>query len=288
MMDSSHDGRGHHPSRAFSYESSSHGDRPASPPMEAPPNMMYYSPSMGYQPPPMALQGYPPGYDPYPNDYPPHSQSQVYHYPAGPYFSDPPTHHNAGGNKALLRGFLIFCCVIFGGLFLATLVMALMMHPKLPAYTVNSLSVANFNASTALTADWNTSFSIQNVNDKLNGFLSGFKVDLLHKNVILAMSYVPDFGLDKKEVKRIDAKMSSMGFPFPTSDMVEMAKDQTSGSVTVVMRIASMVEFKSETFTTRMSFVLAICDGLKVVFQNHTGNGALDNGGNPVVCQLYM
>ncbi|XP_047170012.1 uncharacterized protein LOC124838457 [Vigna umbellata] len=287
-MDPYHGCREHHPKGSFSYEPSSHmhGDGPQSPTMAAPPNRMYYSPGMGYEPPPMPLQGYPPRYDPYPNDC--HPQPQVYHYPAGPYFSDPPTHHDTGKNKAFVRGFLIFCCVILTGLFVATLVMALMMHPKLPAYTVNSLSVSNFNASTTLTADWNTTFSIQNVNDKLNGFLSGFKVDLLHKNDVLAMSYVPDFELDKKEVKRINAKMSSIGFSFLTPDMHEMAKEQASGSVSLILRIASMVEFKSSTFNTRMSLVLAICDGLKVVFQNNTGNGALDNGGKPISCQLYM
>ncbi|WVZ08617.1 hypothetical protein V8G54_021963 [Vigna mungo] len=285
-MNPSHDGREHHPKGSFSYESSSsmHGDGSQSPSMAAPPNMMYYSPGMGYEPP---LKGYPPPrYDPYPNDYPP--QPPIYHYPAGPYFSDPSTHDDTGENKAFVRGFLICCCLLLTALFVAILVMALIMHPKLPAYTVNSLSVANFNASTTLTADWNTTFSIQNVNDKLSGFLSGFKVDLLHKNDVLAMSYVPDFELDKKEVKRIDAKMSSIGFSFLTPDMHEMVKEQASGSFSLILRIASMVEFKSSTFTTRMSLVLAICDGLKVVFQNKTGNGELDNGGKPISCQLYM
>jgi len=296
IMDPSHDGRGHHPKGSFSNESSSctHGDAPPPPPTAAPPNMMYYSPGMGYQPgahappPPMSPQGYyPPGYDPFPNDYPP-QQPQVYHYPAGPYFSNPPTYNNPGRTKAFFRGFVLCSCVIFIGLFITGLITALMLHPELPIYTVNSLSVANFNVSTTLTADWNATFSILNPNDKVNGIFSDFKVDLLHKDHVLAMSYVLDFELDKNESKQIDATASSNGFLLPRWELDEMAQEQASGSVTFVLRIASMVEFKSSTISTRMSLVLALCDGLKVVFQNNTGNGALDNGGSPINCQLYM
>lgn len=293
-MDPSHDGRGHHQKGSFSQESSSymHGDTAPPPPMGAPPNMMYYSPGMGYPPgahappPPMPHQGYPPGYNPYPNDYPP--QPQVYHYPAGPYFSNPPTYHNVDRTKAFVRGFVLCSCVIFAGLFAATLIMALMLHPQLPVYTVNSLSVANFNISTPLTADWNTTFSILNDNDKLNAVFSDFKVDLLYRDDALAMSFVPDFELEKKEIRRIDERMSSNGFLLPRWELDEMAKEQVSGSVTFILRIASMAEFKSSTISTKMSLILALCDGLKVVFQNNTGNGALDNGGRPIICQLYM
>ncbi|CAJ1883163.1 unnamed protein product [Sphenostylis stenocarpa] len=286
-MDPSHDGKGSQ-KESFSKGSSSHMYDDGPPPMAAPPNTMYYSPGMGYPPgvhAPPPHQGYPPGYAPYPNDYPP---QQAYHYPAGPYFSNPPTYHNDGGARAFVRGFILCSCLIFTGLFFATLVLALLLHPHLPVYTVNSLSVTNFNISTTLTADWNTTFSIQNINDKLNGFFSDLKVDLLHKDDMIAVSYVSDFAMDKNEVKRFDVKPSSNGFLFPSWDLDNMAKEKESGSITFVLRITSMVAFKSSTMSTRSALVLALCDDLKVVFQNNTGNGALDNGGKPISCQLYI
>ncbi|TKY61928.1 hypothetical protein E2542_SST11782 [Spatholobus suberectus] len=287
-MDPSHDGRGP-PKDSSIHQSSSymHGD--AQPPTMAPPHTMYYPPGIGYQPghgpQPTPHQGYPPGYAPYPNDHP---QPHAYHYPAGPYFSTPPTSHNNGGGKAFVRGFIMCSCMIFTCLFVATLVMALVLHPQLPVYKVHSLSVANFNTTSTLSGDWNTSITIQNINERLNDLFSDFKVDLLHHNDVVAASYVPDFELGKKEVKQMDVKPSSNGFSFPKWDLDDMAKEQASGSISLAVRITSMVVFKSSTMSTRRALVIAICDGLKVVFQNNTGTGALENAGRPIGCQLYM
>ncbi|KAG4913584.1 hypothetical protein AAZX31_19G186000 [Glycine max] len=281
-MDPSHDERGP-PNESLTHQSSSrrHGDAP--PPTVAPPQMMYYYPQ-GYAPQPMPHQGYPPGYAPYPNEY----HQQPYHYPAGPYFSTPPTYHNGGGSKAFIRGFIMCSCLIFTCLFVATLIMALVLHPQLPVYTINSLSVANFNTTQLLTANWNTSIMIHNINNRLIGLFSDFKVDLLHKNYIVAVSYVPNFELNKNEVKRIDATPLSNGFSFPKSNLDDMAKEQAGGSVTFALRMTSMVTFMSSTMSTRNTLILALCSGLKVVFQNNTGNGVLDNAGKPISCQLYM
>lgn len=244
---------------------------------------------MGYNPGPaahMPHQGYPPGYTPYPNEY---AQANVYHYPAGPYFRNPPpAYHSSGGGKAFVRGFIMCLCILFSAFFVATLVMALALHPQLPLYTVNSLSVLNFNTTSTLAGDWNASFMIQNINDKLTGEFSGFKADLLHKNDVVGVSFVPDFVLDKKQVKHVDVKPSSTGTSFPEWNLGDLGKEQATGSITFTMRISSMVAFKSSSMSTRGSLVLALCDGLKVVFQNNTGTGALENGGSPILCQLYM
>ncbi|KAK7396754.1 hypothetical protein VNO78_17912 [Psophocarpus tetragonolobus] len=266
------------------HESSSdhmHGNGP--PPMMAPPNMMYYPQGMGYNPgyapQPMPHQGYAPYHNEYPN---------MYHYPAGPYFTTPPTYHNAGGSKAFLRGFIMCSCLIFAALFVATLIMALLLHPQLPIYTVNSLSVSNFNTTPTLIADWNTSIIIKNINQRLNGFFSNFKVDLLHQDDLVAVSYLPDFQLDDNEVKEIVATPSSNGFLFTKWNLDDMAKEQAAGSIMLTLRITSMVAFKSKTMSSRGALILALCDGLKVVFANNTSNGVLDNAGGPIGCQLYM
>ncbi|XP_027353568.1 uncharacterized protein LOC113863960 [Abrus precatorius] len=282
-MDSPHNGKG--PSKeSFSNESSS-------PPPVAPPHMMYYQPGMGYpaghgaQPP--AHLGYAPGYPAYPQP-----QPQAYHYPAAPaaYYNAPPTYYNGGGgNKVLfMRGFILCFCLLFTGLFIATLVMALVLHPYLPIYTVNSLSVVNFNTTQTLTGDWNISITVQNSNERLKGVFSDFKVELLYNNDMLAVSYEPDFQLDNYQYKNMNPKPSSNGLTFPKWEIDEIANQRAKGSLPLSLRLTSTVSFKSTTMSTRDSLVIAVCSDLNVVFRNDTGNGAMETGGVPIKCQLFV
>lgn len=183
-------------------------------------------------------------------------------------------------------------CILFTSFFVATLVMALMLHPQLPVYKVSSLTVTNFNTNATLTGDWDINIMVQNPNDRLRGYFSGFKVDVVHENDDVAVSYVPDFELDKKEEKIMGVKASSSnvvnGVSFQKWDLDEIATEKKSGSITFEVRVSSMTAFKSTSLSTRSSGMLAICEGVKVVFQNNTGTGTMDNGGKPVNCQLYI
>ncbi|XP_061337982.1 uncharacterized protein LOC133284874 [Gastrolobium bilobum] len=295
-MDSSQNERG--PQKESSPDqSSSNRDatppRPQSPPAAAAqPQMMYYQPGMAYpgqyggQPQPH--HAYPPGYAPYPNDQYPHG----YNYPAAPYYGVPATYPPGDGGRSFIRSFILCSCIIFTFFFIASLAMALVFHPRLPNYKVISLSVANFSTNPTLTGVWNTSIIVENPNDKLKSYFSDFKVDFIHKENIVAVSGVPDFVLDEHEQKQMDIKASSNdvanGMSFQKWDMDEMAKERDTGSIMVVLRLSSVATIKSSTMSTTSAMVLALCDGLKVVFQNNTGTGTLDDGGKPISCQPYM
>ncbi|MCI16749.1 hypothetical protein A2U01_0037893, partial [Trifolium medium] len=176
--------------------------------------------------------------------------------------------------------------------FVSTLIIALMLHPQLPEYRVNSLSVTNFNTNPTLTGDWNISITVQNPNDRLKGYFREFKVDIVHDTNEIAMSAVPNFELEKQEQKQMEVRTSSnngaIGVSFQKWDLDKISKERLSGSVMVGVRIASMTEFRSPSLTTRSTGILASCQGLKVVFQGPTGNGMLDNKGIPVNCTIYM
>lgn len=279
------------PSHSSSQEM--HRDAPPPPPMTAPPQTMYYPPppGTGYPPQqPLPHQGYQPGYVARPNDQ--YAQPHPYHYPAGPYYNNPPpTNYNKSvGGRAFFRCFIMCCCMLFTGFFITSLLMALALHPKFPVYTVNSVSVTNFNITTptTLTANWSTSISIHNMNEKLTVLVSDYKLDLMHKNDLIGVSFEPDFELSKNGVKQIDANPSLVGFPSPQWDIDAMAKEKESGSIMFNLRITSMIAFKSTSVSTRNTVLLALCNDLKIVFQNNTGTGTLENGGRPITCQLYM
>lgn len=270
------------------HQSSTNTD--TSPPMAAP-NMMYYPPGTGYpchgpQPPP-----YHP-YPPPPHGYPPYQQGYNNFPGHAPYYDVPRTYHHTGdGGSSFFRGFIMCSCFIFTGFFVLTLIAALSLHPQFPVFKVVSLSVSNFNTSSILTGDWNISVTAENPNTRLKGYFLDFKVDVVHDNNELAMSLVPDFELEKHEQKQMDVKASSNNVvSFQKWDLDKMSNERQSSSNSIMfgVRVSSLAEFKSTSFATRSTRMLAICEGLKVVFQNNTGNGSLDNGGNPATCQLYM
>ncbi|XP_004494246.1 uncharacterized protein [Cicer arietinum] len=294
MMDSSNHGKSPPKESSTSdHQPSSNNDSspPPQPPPVAAPHMMYYPPGTGYpshgpQPPP--YHPYPPpphGYAPYPQGY------NNYPGPA-PYYNVPPNYNAANGGRGFFRGFIMCSCLIFTCFFLSSIIMALILHPQLPVYKVTSLSVTNFNTTPILTGDWNISITVQNPNDRLRGYFSDFKVDVVHENDELALSYVPDFELEKHEQKQMDVKTSSSngayGVSFQKWDLDKIANERQTGSVMFGVRVSSMTAFKSTSLSTRNAVILAVCEGLKVVFQTNTGTGTLDTGGNPVICQLYM
>ncbi|KAK7284790.1 hypothetical protein RJT34_19543 [Clitoria ternatea] len=269
-----------------------HGDAP-------PPYPPYYPPG-GYPPgqPLPPHHGYPPGYVPQPmpphHGYPPGYVTPTYpnhtYQNHNPYYNaTPQTYQNRGGAKAFVRGFIMCSCLMFSAFFLATLIMALVLHPQFPIYTLNSLSVANFNTTPTLTADWNISITVNNVNERLQGFFSEMKVEMTFQNDVAAMKYVPNFELDRTQEKLMNVITSSNGSALPKWDLDGMATQRdNNGSVTFDLRMSSVVMFKSNSMSTRNTLFLAVCEKLNIVFQNNTNTGVLNNGGKPILCQLYV
>ncbi|XP_058740753.1 uncharacterized protein LOC131613052 [Vicia villosa] len=293
MADSSNHGKDQSSSSEHQPSSNTDTSSPPAPPPVAAPHMMYYQPGPGgypHGPPPPPFHPYPPpphGYPPYPpqpqgyNNYPGHA----------PYYPPHQNYHSDVGSRSFLRGFIMCSCFIFTGFFVSTIIMAFMLHPQLPVYKVSAMSVENFNTSSVLTGDWSISLTVQNPNTKLNGLFSDFKVDVVHGTNEIAMSFVPDFQLEKHEQKQMDVKASSNNggnvVSFQKWDLDKMSNEKLSGSIKFGLRVSSMTEFKSTSMTTRSMIMMFICDSLKIVFQNNTGTGTLENGGIPVECKIY-
>lgn len=169
--------------------------------------------------------------------------------------------------------------------------MALMLRPELPVYKVLSMSVANFTTTPTLSGEWGTKMSIENPNVKLKAYFSDFRVDVIYKDSVVAMNYARGFALNTKEVREMEVKGSTTQANESVLEKTtkgDMEKDRAMGFVTLTLRVASINAFESGSFSTRTKEVVAICEGLKLVFQNNSTTGTLDNGGNPVLCQLYV
>ncbi|KAE9612397.1 hypothetical protein Lal_00039672 [Lupinus albus] len=269
-------------------------------PTHAPPGAGYPPPYGSYYPPAGYPAGYPAGQNPhaypqgyaaYTNGYPTGYQN---HPPAAAYYGPPPTYATAGAvnpGSRFLRSFILCGCIILTFIFLGSILMALMLRPEVPVYKLVAMSVTNFTTNPTLFGEWDTKMTIQNPNEKLKAYFSNFKVDIIYKDGVLSVNYAPGFALNTKEARDMDITGSSTKANESTLDKTtkdEMEKERANGSITITLRVASLNAFESGSFTTRTSQIVAICDGLKLVFPNNSTTGTLDNGGKPMLCNLYI
>ncbi|MED6124459.1 hypothetical protein PIB30_059064 [Stylosanthes scabra] len=250
-----------------------------------PPNMPYHNyPPQPYPPP--GPPGYPPPppYQPYPPppyDHDHHHQHHNNYYAHQPY--DYPPNRDAG--RGFIRGFILCSCIMFTAFFIVTIVVALAMHPSLPKYQITSMSVDNFAAANTLTGNWYTTILVENPNDKLTGYFGDFKVFVEHKGRELTGGYAPGFVLPRNEKKQFSVNTPASNFGnFP--DLDAMAKERASGSVTFDVTITSVTELKSSSVSTNPESLTAVCEGLKLVFQNNSTAGTLEN--RPVDCEIRL
>ncbi|KAK7278733.1 hypothetical protein RJT34_23769 [Clitoria ternatea] len=250
------------------------------PPYPLPPHPMCYAPP-GY---PTGPNAYPQGYAMYANGYPANHYAHK-----TPYYGPPPTYHSSDTSNHFYRRFLLWSCFLVTCLLFASLMLTLVLLPEIPKYKVASLSVTNFTTTPTLARQWDTKMIVENPNEKLVAYFSEFKVGFLYKDGLLAGNYVPSFVL--KDKVDLDVKGSSRKFNgelIEKTTMDNLVKEQGTGSITFTLRVSSVNMFKSGSFSTRTAEIVAICEGLKVVFQNNNATGALDNGGKPIECETYV
>jgi len=167
-----------------------------------------------------------------------------------------------------------------------------MLHPQLPEYKVASLSVTNFTTEPTLGGQWDTKISIGNPNEKLVAYFADFNVDMSYKDGIVAVNRAPGLAVNTKD--HADVNMRGLfnqanGNALDKKTMDDLVKERGTGSVTFTLRVSSMIILKSGSFSTKREELIAICEGLKITFQdNNATSGELDNKGKPVDCLLYV
>lgn len=243
----------------------------------------------------------PPGYPPVPGNQNPHTYPQGYalytngnpypYPPTAPYYVPSATNQLSGPSAAtrFYRSFILCSCILLTCLFFASLVVALVFRPDLPVYRAVSVSVTNFTTTPSLFGEWDTKIMIDNPNHKLRAFFSKFRVDIMYKDGVVAVTHAPGFVLHENEAREVDGKGLSNGAMMETTTLDDMRKERNStGSLTFALRVSSMNAFRSGSVLTKEIEEVAICEGLKIVFQNNSSNGMIDNGGKPIECHVYV
>ncbi|GLT90109.1 hypothetical protein SLE2022_080610 [Rubroshorea leprosula] len=242
---------------------------------------MGYHPQMGSQP-----EQYPPNY--YHNGYNQCAYAQPP--PASYYYQQ--NYTNDRRATEFIRGFL---CVIFFFIFLVCILSIttwIILHPEIPTFHVESMSVSNFNTSTPFTANFNATIVVDNSNKKMRIYFDRIQSSVYYDDSNpVGFAYSTPLYLEKGTKTTMGVQISTNGSveqSVPIWVVQEMEKERnTRGSVTFSLRFSIWSTFKSGTWWMRHMSMRVFCGDLKVDFGagSGTGNLAAEKRDN---CWIYV
>ncbi|XP_039014199.1 NDR1/HIN1-like protein 26 [Hibiscus syriacus] len=177
---------------------------------------------------------------------PPHTTTSATTYPyvnsnPYPYYPEPPPPQYR--RQTFFRRFFIalaFLLFIFG---IILLIFWLVLRPHLPDFSVQSLSLSNFNASNQrVSATWSAQFRASNPNKKLSITYGDVISSIFHGDYYLAETRIGPFSQGTRDVRTLDASYSVVD-SFVDGRVVdamngERSRDRVSFNVKVVADVA--------------------------------------------------
>ncbi|XP_021720550.1 NDR1/HIN1-like protein 10 [Chenopodium quinoa] len=228
-------------------------------------------PATGYPAPPQ--NGYPP---------PPQPQSNYYYPNHNPYnHNAPQAYYPAQPRATFFRRFfaaLIAVFIIFG---VILLIVWLVLRPRVPSFSVDSLTLTSLNTSTSpsqISGTWSFHFSVANPNHKLHVYYDEIEARLFYRNSLLSQNQLPPFDQGTKSITTMDAHLVASS-AYLNSDLVNKLKDDRSrGSVKFDVQMMAVVRFKAGGWRARRRFLRVFCDDLTVSFSSNSTKGNLSGG----------
>ncbi|XP_015872567.1 uncharacterized protein At1g08160 [Ziziphus jujuba] len=230
-------------------------------------------PVTGYPaaPPPPPTSQNPNGY-PYPYPPPPPHHQPPYH-PNYPSY-DPST--AAAARATFLRRFftaIIAFFIICGSI---VFIIWLVLRPRVPQFRVDSLSLSNFNASTAsqsISGNWVVGLSVYNPNKKLSLAYDGVVSSIFYKDEFLAQTRIPPLKQGKRNRTAVSASFSATNSFVGDRSLSSISRDNARGTVSFDVRILGRVVFRTGGWTMRRRIFRVLCEDLAVAISNSGGGG---------------
>ncbi|XP_068658129.1 NDR1/HIN1-like protein 10 [Aristolochia californica] len=230
------------------------------------------------------VTGYPAsqsGYPSYPS-YPSHS----YPYPSYPYPPPPrqPYAHSlrrASLFRRLVAAF-IAACVIFGAV---TLIVWLVLRPRVPKFSVTAMSVTPFNLSrTQLTASWDVTLAVDNPNKKMNIYYDSLKASVFYDDELLAENALAPFFMEKRNSTTLTARLAAISGYVDVSAAKDMTAERAEGQVKFDVGVIAGVRFRAGDWWTRRRILRVFCEDVTIAFSSPTGPGVLSR--KPADCDV--
>lgn len=248
-------------------------------------------------PKPSIVTGYPapPGgaayLGPRPGDaaaYPVPPPGSAYPYPAPPpyaaYYSAP------SRSSPLLRRLVAIAVGIFLFIGAATLIVWIVLRPRIPEYSVTSAAVSGFNLSNNdLSANFNLVFSIRNPNKKMSVHYEQLTAAVLYDPDTIADTALAPLYQAKEEVSVVRARLAAAEEYVGDEAVRRIAAERDAGGngVGFQVRVYGWVTFRAGAWRTRRHVIRVFCPDINIGLKNSTaGGGSLI--GPPKPCRVSL
>ncbi|KAL8223219.1 hypothetical protein R6Q57_020618 [Mikania cordata] len=232
---------------------------------------------------------------------PPAPNGYAYPYAAQPpatYFkvaTDNPPYPNQQSANFLSRVFTVFigCIIIIGTI---VFIIWLVLRPKVPQFSVDTLSLTNFNitSNSVISGNWNAGVTVCNPNSKITLYYDHVKAAMFYKSESIAMTMLPPFVQGKKvriseifgypnlntprkkNETMVRATFASTSEYF--DDPNEINSDRARGTVDFNLRMVARVRFKAGVWWTRRRILRIYCPDLSVGISANNSAGSMTGG----------
>ncbi|ONI01485.1 hypothetical protein PRUPE_6G142400 [Prunus persica] len=230
-------------------------------------------PVTGYPAPPYAQ----------PNGGYPYSANPTQTQPRGPYSNayNPRAAFIRRFVGAMIALFVIVGCIL--------LVVWLILRPKVPDFRVDSLSLSNFNVSSAsqsVTGTWSVGFMVYNPNKKLSIRYDDVESSIYYGPGFISGTRVPPFAQGTKDRTSVNATFSAANSFVGASVARGIDEARARGSMSFNVKLLARVEFRRGWWRLRRRLLRVLCSGVAVSLSSKGGLSSLAGGSRD--CQVVV
>uniref|UniRef100_A0A6V7QWL2 Late embryogenesis abundant protein LEA-2 subgroup domain-containing protein n=1 Tax=Ananas comosus var. bracteatus TaxID=296719 RepID=A0A6V7QWL2_ANACO len=159
----------------------------------------------------------------------------------------------------------------------ATLILWLVLRPRLPQFSVSSASVSSFNLSSSsqqLSADFDVTLTVRNPNKKMGVQYDGVRAAVVYGGETISETSLPPFYQSKGNVTTVHARLVAAG-EYVGGDVtngINSDRSHGNGAVRFQFRVLSWAVFNSGGWRTRRHVMRVYCEDVSIGFNNSTAS----------------
>ncbi|KAG6475503.1 hypothetical protein ZIOFF_064725 [Zingiber officinale] len=217
--------------------------------------------------------------------------------PPRPFYPPPPSPPPADAAPSRFETFLdsqyfLIAWVVFIYLVvLYAVIIAFVLDPRIPEFTVSSACVTGFNLSAQqqqLSASFDLNLTVHSPNREMRIYYEHVTASVLYASDILSENTLAPFYQGTGETTVLRVRLAALG-KYVNSDVVrgiESDRGQGDGTVGFNLRVLSLFRFRSWSESTSWSTLSVYCDDVLIGFGNGTATTGCLLGSAPKKCVL--
>ncbi|XVF46990.1 hypothetical protein PTKIN_Ptkin03bG0073200 [Pterospermum kingtungense] len=179
-----------------------------------------------------------------------------------PYYPPPPPPQNP--RPTFFRRLIMACSVVLAIFGFILFIFWLVVRPKHPDFSIQSLSLSNFNASNQhVTATWNAQFQVSNPNKKLSITYRDVSSSVFHDDYFLTETRIGPFVQGTRNVTTVEASYSVVN-SFVNENVVDaMNGEKSHGQIKFNVKVVADVVLRYGSWRGRR-YLRVWCDDISL------------------------